>query len=62
MTKIELRFENEEQAQEWLAGWLDGGGEQVIHCSTDYKKSDDWTKRTPKWLWIDVTPSDEIEV
>jgi hypothetical protein len=36
---VELRFDSEDEADMWVAGWLDGGGEQLMGFETDYEKS-----------------------
>ena len=47
---IKLWFDSNLDAKHFLAGWLDGGGEQVCGFYTKHGESDDWTKGLPKWL------------
>jgi hypothetical protein len=51
-TSIELRFSCENDAKHFLAGWLDGGGEQTCGFYTEHKESDDWVKGLPKWITL----------
>ena len=47
---IKLWFDSNLDAKHFLAGWLDGGGEQVCGFYTEHEESDDWTAGLPKWL------------
>src|SRR5258708_5099439 len=54
---VELIFDNKDAAKEFVAWWLDGGGDGGgnLDWDTDYKESDKWDKRTPKFLRIKGT-------
>jgi len=51
---IELRFDNGDAVESFIAGWLDGGldGGGNLDWDTCYEESDKWDKHRAKWLRI----------
>jgi len=50
---LELRFNTEEEKSSFVSAWLDGGGEQTCGFYTLHEFSDDWTKSSPKWIFLE---------
>ena len=60
---IELRFKSKEEAKDFVAMWLDGGGEQSCGYDTIFEESDDWSKAKglPRWLKLEKYEEDAAE-
>ncbi len=50
--EIRLVFTSEKDAKDFVAAWLDGGGEYTCGFDTVYAQSDKWDRHTPKWLLL----------
>ena len=59
MFELKLIFDSQEDVEYFIAGWLDGGGEQTSGFITNYEQSDMWNKHTAKWLKLER--GEEIE-